>query len=452
MTDFTPHDYQARGIRLLTGNSGGAGLLLDPGMGKTIICLQAFEILRMAGHASKMLIIVPLKPMYGTWRQEAEKWGLGHLTFSIVHGKDKEARLNEDADVHLINPEGVQWLCDRKPLWPKWDVLVVDESTKFKSSNSKRFKAMKKSLPSFSYRWILTGTFTPNGLMDLFSQVYIMDNGEALGKYITHFRNRYFFQSGFGGYSYTPFEGAPDIIAEKIAPMTLRLLAEDYLNMPEFNKIIRPVELPEEAMKKYREVEKEFITALQSGTIVAANAAAAGTKCRQMANGAVYDDTRQVHELHTAKMQALDEIVEETSGHPLLIIYEFAHDRERIMAELGKGAVCTTGLTGRTFEQVQDDFNLGLIPYLVVHSGNTHGLNIQGNCFHMVWFGITWNLESYVQTVWRLYRQGQASKMVLCYMLVATGTLDEKVVLALDHKQAEQSALDLLLMNHEVVQ
>tara|TARA_R110000782_G_scaffold65219_3_gene132816 strand:+ start:8279 stop:9622 length:1344 start_codon:yes stop_codon:yes gene_type:complete len=443
---YNPHNYQQRGIELLTKDSGGAGLLLDPGMGKTVITLCAFDILKDAGHAKKMLVVAPIKPMYGTWRQEAEKWDhLQHLKFKTLHGAGKAEALHEEADIYLINPEGVQWLCDQAK-WPNFDILCIDESTKFKSSSSKRFKSFKKHLTKFDYRWILTGTFVPNGLLDLFSQVFLMDLGEALGKYVTHYKNKYFHQTGFGGYTYEPFPQAADEIAKKIAPMTLRLNAEDYLDMPEFNKIIRRVDLPEKALKQYKEIEKDFIAELQGGTIVAANAAAAGTKCRQIANGAVFDENREVLAVHEAKMQALEEIVEETNGQPLIVVYEFTHDRDRIMKMLGKTAVCITGVTGRKYEIIQQDFNAGNIPYLVMHSGSSHGLNIHGSCHHMVWFSVTWNLEWYIQTKDRLYRQGQASKMVLCYILVASKTLDERVVDVLGSKTKVQDDVHKLLM------
>lgn len=448
---YTPHKYQKRGIELLTKGVGGAGLLLDPGMGKTVVTLCAFEKLKEENLAKKMLVIAPLKPMYGTWRQEADKWDhLQHLKFSVLHGNGKLEALQEECDIYLINPEGIQWLCDQAK-WPKFDVLCVDESTKFKSSSSKRFKSLKRHLPSFSYRWILTGTFAPNGLLDLFSQVFIMDLGKSLGKYVTHYKNKYFFQSGFGGYTYEPFPQASAEIAKMIAPMTLRLKAEDYLEMPKFNKIIRPVDLPKEALKKYKQVERNFITDLKDGTIVASNAAAAGTKCRQMANGAVFNEDRDVLALHDAKLQALEEIVEETNGKPLIILYEFTHDRDRIMGMLGKSAVCITGVSGRKYETIQEKFNSGKIPYLVMHSGSSHGLNIHGACHHMVWFGVTWNLEWYIQAVDRLYRQGQSSSMVLCYILVANKTLDERVVQVLGNKTKVQNDVHQMLMGEHNV-
>jgi hypothetical protein len=448
---WTPKPYMIRGVETLVKQCGG-GLLLDPGMSKTAITLAAFDTLMDYEYATKMLVIAPLKPMYGTWRQEGRKWDdFNHLTFAVIHGsaREKEAALNEDVNIHLINPEGLKWLFQLyKGKLPEWEVLVVDESTKFKNTRSQRFKMLKKHMGDFFYRWILTGTITPNGLQDLFGQMYILDEGKALGRYITHFRNKFFYQEGYGGFTYKPIPGAVDQVAELVAHMVLKLNAEDYVTMPEFNRIIREVDIGADAMAKYKEVEKEFILELQSGTIVAANSGAAGTKCRQIANGQVYDGEHVAHFIHDAKVQALEEIVEETNGAPLLVIYEYQHDLESIMALLGKGAKCITGVTGKAFVKLQDDFNAGTLPFLVGHAGSMHGLNIQGFCYHMVWYGITWNLEHYIQTVWRLYRQGQSAKMVMCYMLVATGTLDEHVVQVLDHKQGEQDNLDNLLMSY----
>lgn len=446
---WEPHAFQLRGIETLVKQCG-AGQLLDPGMGKTATVLAAFETLRGVGYAKRMLVVAPIKPMYTTWRQEGQKWDdFNHFSFNILHGKNKEMHLAAEADIDLINPEGIQWLLSHDPEeLPEWDVLCIDESTKFKASNSKRFKLLKKHLHSFYYRWILTGTVTPNGIMDLFSQVYILDIGKSLGKYITKFRNEFFNQAGYGGYTYVPIKGAYEEITQRIAHMVLKLNAEDYLKMPEFNRIIRPVTLPPMVMEKYKQVEQQFITELKGKHIVAANAAAAGTKCRQIANGRVYDDLGEVHYVHDEKRAALEEIVEETNGQPLLILYEFRHDLDSIMDLLGKEAVCITGITGAKLEALVEDFNTGQLKYMVAHGGSTHGLNIQGYCYHMVWYGITWNLEHYIQTVWRLYRQGQNAKMVLCYMLVATGTLDEQVVKVLDHKQADMEKLENLLMEY----
>ena len=454
MKKWTPHDYQLRGMRILTQQEdGGAGLFLDPGMGKTTVALGAFEILRDAGLATKMLVIAPIKPMYDTWPREPKKWtDFCHLRVGVVHGslKNKTKVLQGDYDIYVINPESLGFIFhDNTAFLNDIDIVCVDESTKFKNTTSKRFKLLKKQLQRISYRWILTGTVVPNGLEDLFGQVYIMDQGATLGKYITHFRNNYFYPSGYGGYKYKPHKGATEEVAKLIAPRTLSLQAEDYLDMPEFLPIKREVLLTEKALKTYKEVEQDFISKVSDENVVAANAAAAGTKCRQIANGAVYFNyDHEWKEVHMEKLRALDEIVEETNGKPLLIFYEFDHDRERIMDMLGDEAECLTGLTSRKLTQVTRKFNEGELRFLVAHSGSMHGLNIQGACHHMVWFGLPWNLENYIQAVRRLYRQGQMSETVMCYHLIAKGTLDEKVVEVLDHKKNEQDKLNQLLEDY----
>ena len=442
---FVPHGYQDRGIRLLL-SSAGAGLWLDPGMGKTSTALAAFDILQEQDLAQKMLVVAPINPMYDTWPKEPQKWEeFKHLKVCIVHGKNKKKALEEEADIYIVNPEGLVWYLDQ-PNRPKCEILCVDESTKFKNPQSKRFKKLRKHLHEFERRWTLTGTPAPNGLLDLFSQVFIMDRGEALGQYITHFKNKYFYQTGFGGYTWSPFPDSLDAISTAIAPMILKLDAEDYLDMPEFNKVKIPIELDSKSMMMYKEIQDEFLLTLGENTVVAANAAAAGTKCRQIANGALYIENKEWTEVHDKKIKALENIVEETNGHPLFILYEFEHDRHRIQEFLGKDCVCITGVSGPKLNKISEDFNSGKIKYLLAHPGSSHGLNIQGHCFHMVWFGITWNLEHFIQAVWRLYRQGQSSSMVMCYLLVAQGTLDERVVEVLNHKEAEQEELENLLI------
>ncbi len=447
MIPWNPHNYQSKGITLLTTQEdGGAGLGIDPGMGKTTIAMAAQLVLRKAGYATKMLVVAPLKPTYDTWPHEKDKWeDFTHLSVGVLHGPRKDNTIEEDHDIYAVNPEGLVWLFkNHSSFIDSIDILCVDESTKFKNSTSKRFRLLKKHLHRFKYRWILTGTMTPNGLEDLFGQVYIMDLGATLGKYITHYRNTYFYPSGFGGYKYKPHEGAHEQIAMLVGPKLLSLDAEDYLEMPDFIKVLREVTLPKEAMELYKEVEKEFIANFNGSTILAANAAAAGTKCRQVSNGAVFVKDKEWTPVHNAKIEALEEIVEETNGLPLLVLYEFTHDRERIMEFLGKDAFCITGVTGAKLHHATAKFNTGQLKYLVAHSGSLHGLNIQGACYHMVWFGVTWNLENYIQTVWRLYRQGQLSKIVMCYILVAKGTLDERVVKVLDHKEEDQDKLKQL--------
>jgi SNF2 family DNA or RNA helicase len=453
MTHFEPHPYQQRGIDLLLP-VGGAGLFLDPGLGKTAIALMAFAELKEKYPGIQMLVIVPINPMYGTWPAEMAKWNefLG-LTYSIIHGSpaEREARLaNHQVDIHFINPEGLKWLFHkkRKKQLPDWYVLCIDESTKFKNSQTVRFKLLKKELARFRWRWIMTGTVAPNGLQDLFGQIYVLDLGDSLGRYITHFRKQYFYQDGYRDYSYSARAGAMEEVTELISPMVLQLKAEDYLKMPDLLKVERKVKLPPAAKAIYKELEKEFIAEVADTSIVAVTSAALGTKLRQVANGAVYDENRDVVFIHDAKLEALDDIREETNGHPLLIMYEFQHDRARIEAHLGEDVKCITGLAGPQLTGILRQFNNGKLKYLLMHPGSAHGINIQEKCHHIVWFGVIWNLEHYIQANTRLYRQGQTSQNVMCYHLVCEATTDVAVSAGLLSKENIQAAIETNLRKY----
>ena len=452
MTHFAPHKYQQRGINLLTP-PGGAGLLLDPGLGKTSIALATFSLLTRRYLGIQMLVVAPINPMYGTWPAEVKKWSeFNGLVYSIIHGspRQREEALSVEADIYLINPEGLKWLFAKERMkdHPDWRVLCVDESTKFKNSQTIRFKAFKKQLNQFYWRWILTGTFAPNGLHDLYGQVYLMDQGAALGKNVTAFRNKYFIKEGFGGYTYTPKFDSMEKVTEKIAPRVLQLKARDYIRMPDLVVVTRKVKLPAVARSIYKHVEKEFIAEMGDNTIFAMSSAAQGTKLRQIANGAVYDTEGVAVHIHDAKLDALDEIVEETNGHPLLIMYEFKHDRDRIKAHLGKDVICITGMSGDKLTEALEQFNLGTIKYLLMHPGSAHGMNIQKACHHIVWFGIIWNLEHYVQANTRLERQGQAASSVMCYHLVCEATTDVVVSRALRLKGETQAAIETSLREY----
>ena len=455
MTHFEPHPYQKRGIDLLMP-PGGTGLLLDPGLGKTSIALSAFAALKDSHPGLQMLVIVPINPMYGTWPAEMAKWNeFTGLTYSIIHGtpKQRAAALAVEADIYLINPEGLKWLFDQPAkLHPDWKVLCVDESTKFKNSQTVRFKAFKKQLNQFYWRWIMTGTVAPNGLHDLYGQVYLMDQGVALGKNVTAFRREYFTQEGYGGYTYTAKFDSMKRITERIAPHVLQLKARDYIKMPDRVVVERKVKLPPEARTIYKQVEKEFIAEQGDRTIMATSSAAQGTKLRQIANGAVYDVEGSVVGMHDAKLEALDEIIEETNGHPLLIMYEFKHDRARIEAHLGKDVICITGVAGDHLTKALERFNQGSIKYLLMHPGSAHGMNIQKSCHHIVWFGIIWNLEHYIQANTRLERQGQTASAVMCYHLVCEATTDVVVSRALRLKSEAQAAIETSLREYCNVQ
>ena len=350
--------------------------------------------------------------------------------------------LSETTNIHLINPEAVEWLVQTGYM-DRYDVLVVDESSKFKDSQTKRFKSLKPWIPQFKRRWILTGTPVPNGLMDLFGQIYILDLGRALGRFITHYRRNYFIQSGFGGYTWSPQPDAFKRIVEKISPLILQLSSEDYLKMPELINTTVEVDLPSEALKIYQSVENEFIAEIENGPIVAANAAVAGVKCRQIANGAVYDEEGHWSPIHDAKLEALGDLLEELGGAPVIILYEFDHDRERIQSFLGQPIpVLGSGLGEKRLSALIDGFNDGHIPILLGHPASMgHGLNLQGSCYHIIWFGIPWNLEHYIQAIARVYRQGQKSNSVFVYHIAAVKTLDIHVLKTLIKKDQTQSSL-----------
>lgn len=436
---WTPKSYQERAVKLLLGQASG-GLFLDPGLGKTSIVLAAFKILRNKGLAKKMLVVAPLMPVYSTWPGEIKKWAeFSNLTYSILHDDVKEWNLDAEADIYLINPEGLPWLFSQTSR-PVFDILVIDESSKFKDSSTKRFKLLKQFLHLFKRRWILTGTPVPNGMEDLFGQIYILDLGRSLGRFITHYRTEFFDRAPWNVYQWTPKSDSFPKVIDRISPLILQLSAEDHLKMPELIFIDIPVFIPDSAMKIYREIEQDFI----SGDIVAPSAAVAGVKCRQVANGAVYEGSgwRQIHD---AKLEALESLLGEISS-PVLLLYEFDHDRQRIQSKFPHAVVLQSG---KDLESQVGKFNRGDVQLLLGHPASMgHGLNLQGACHHVVWFGIPWNLEHYDQAIARVYRQGQQSQRVFVYHLVAKNTLDERVVSVLNEKDKNQQTLLRALSEH----
>jgi SNF2 family DNA or RNA helicase len=317
---------------------------------------------------------------------------------------------------------------------------VVDESTKFKHPSSQRFKAMRKIVGKFKRRYILTGTPTPNGLMDLFGQIYLLDCGNSLGRFISHYRSEYFYSTGFGGYTWVPRQTAMREITERIAPLVLRMRREDYLQLPPLVNQYEWMDLPPAARRHYSELENQFITELGEETIIAPSAAAAGMKCRQVLNGAIY--TNMEHDwqvIHDVKMDALEELVEELSGQPLLVLYEFEHDRERILEKFKCGKI--GGQSMAKDQKVIDMFNAGLLPMVVGHPASMgHALNLQGNCAHVCWFGLTWNFEFYDQAIQRVWRQGNDAPRVVVHHLCIKDSLDEVVVKTLESKERTQTS------------
>lgn len=423
---------------------GAAGLFLDPGLGKTSTTLGAFISLKKAGYVKRMLVIAPMRVCYNVWPNEVLKWKqFNGLKVNVLHGRSKEEALNDPADVYVINPEGLPWLAGAnrlKRINP--EMLVVDESTKFKNGSSKRFKILKSMLNQFKRRYILTGTPTAQGLEDLFGQIYILDGGAALGRYVTHYRRRYFEQTGnpqWRQYALRP--GAEDEIAEKIAPFTLRLKAEDYLTLPElvFNQIT--VDIPPDVRLMYQELEREFIAVIKQEEITAPTAAAVSTKLRQLVNGGVYNENGETVEVHTAKVEAVSELVESLAGLPLLVLYQFKHDIHRLRAVLGDVPHIGSGVSNTLGEALCRQFNDGTLPVLLAHPASVgHGLNLQGRSNHVAFFGLPWDYEQREQAIRRVYRQGNPNTHVFIHDIVARGTIDQAVHRALTRKEGNQAS------------
>lgn len=451
--NWRPHNYQKKAIQFLLEHAA-AGLFLDPGLGKTSITLGAIRILKREGIINRVLIIAPLRVCYSVWPREVEKWAdFNHLRIEILHGSDKDKAIRRDADIYVINPEGLDWLLtDGRMKVLDADTLVIDESSKFKHPNTRRFKNIKPTLPRFKRRWILTGTPAPNGLMDLFGQVYILDLGKSLSPYISHFRREFFEQTGFGGFTWVPKHGAEEMIHELLRPMTLRLSAEDYLDMPELIQNNVFVDVPEKAMRVYKELEEHLIAQLEGGDVVTAmSAAAASMKCRQVANGGLYRQPedpvatkgeRWAH-LHDAKTEAVLDLVEELSGQPVLIAYDFEHDRDRLLKALGKDTpYIGGGVSAKASKEIEAAWNAGEIPVLLGHpQAMGHGLNLQESGGHIIWHSLTWDYELYDQFIRRIWRQGNTGKHVIVHHVVARDTIDEAILKSLKVKKKTQNAL-----------
>ena len=390
-------------------------------------------------------MIAPKKVAEGTWTKEAAKWDhTKMLRVSPVLGSQaKRIRaLNTPADLYVINRENVCWLVDYyRNAWP-FDMVVIDESSSFKSHSAKRFKALAGISSRISRMVELTGTPSPNGLADLWSQVYLLDGGERLGKRYSQFRERYFQPDKHGAdgmiYSYEAKPGTEESILAKISDICISMKAEDYLELPDLTYHEVPVELDKKSWKAYQDLERKMILELPEDDelISVTSAAALSNKLLQLANGAVYDEDRQVHEVHDCKIEAFLELVESLQGKPVLVLYNSQHDRERILKALAKSELRIRELKTT---QDEDDWNAGRIDILLTHpASSAYGLNLQQGGNHVIWFGLTWNYELYTQANKRLHRQGQVNKVII-HHLVSTGTRDEDVMTALKQKDDVQN-------------
>ena len=458
MTRFEPHDYQRDALswligRTLLSGSGGGALFLDPGLGKTAVSLAWIRAGMALHKIRKVLIIAPLRVVYSVWPAEAHKWDqFRDLRISIVHGTrtQRMAALSAPADLFLINPEGTEFLRDYYANRPvPFDALIIDESSKFKSWGAKRTKALRKLLPQFLHRIILTGTPSPNSLEDLFPQVFCVDLGESLGTGVSKFRSRYFYRGGFGGYKWIPHETSQQAIELKIKHLCLRLNAEDYLDLPELLINDIPVSLPDDAREKYDQLEKEMFLAIdedlgQDGFMTPDNAGARYQACKQLAGGGVYDaeDKSKTHEFHTAKVEAVDDIIGELQGKPAIIAYQYKHDLKRLRKRWPKMPSIDGSTSGKQTDALVRKWNAGKLPLLAVQpQALSHGVNMQsGPGRDLIWYGLTDNLETYLQLNARLYRQGVTGQ-VRIHRLLTERTVDEAVADRINRKDATQTAL-----------
>ena len=437
---YTPHDYQDYAANQILDKLA-CGLLLDMGMGKTVVTLTAIdELLRDRFQVKKVLVIAPLRVAEDTWGKECEKWDhLKHLRISKVLGPEKTriAALESKADIYIINRENVVWLVGHYgSKWP-FDMVVIDELSSFKSPKAKRFKALRKVRPLIKRIVGLTGTPAPNGLLDLWPQIYLLDRGERLGKTLGGYLERYFDPDKRNLeiiFNYKLKPEAEKAIYEKISDICVSMKAQDYLQMPaRIDNFVR-VEMAPKEKTLYKQLEKGMLLPFTGGDIDAANAAVLSNKLLQMANGAVYDEFGAVRQIHRRKIDAIEDLWEGANGKPILVFYAYKHDKERLQ-EFFK--------TARDLNTSQDitDWNAGTISMALAHPASAgHGLNLQAGGHIIIWFGIPWSLELYQQANGRLYRQGQ-NEAVIIHHIVTAGTIDEDVIKALEQKDTGQAAL-----------
>ncbi|MBR1760907.1 MAG: DEAD/DEAH box helicase [Schwartzia sp.] len=445
---FRPYPYQQFCIDSIVYNKA-VGLLLDMGLGKTVITLSAIRELRYnRWEVSKPLIIAPKKVAEATWTAEAKKWEhLKMLRVVPVLGSAQRrlCALATPADVYVTNRENTQWLVEHfKNAWP-FDMVILDESSSFKNSQSKRFKALRLVRSRIKRIVELTGTPASNGLEDLWAQIYLLDGGARLGTTLGAYRDKYFLpgrRNQMTVFDYKPKEGSFEMIKQAISDICISMKASDYLTLPQvmYNDI--PVALDAKAVKAYKELETELLLQVDEETITAGSAGVLTGKLLQLCNGAIYSEDRTPVPIHDCKVDAFLELVERLNGQHALVFYNFQHDRDRLLEALAK-----TGLRVRVYSQAKDenDWNTGKIDILLAHPASCgYGLNLQQGGHHAIWFGLTWSLEQYEQANKRLHRQGQEHPVIIHHLIVQNG-MDESVIEALKNKGDMQNALMLAL-------
>lgn len=436
---YVAHNYQNYAKDFILAHKVSA-LFLDCGLGKTITTLTAInELMYDSFEISKVLIIAPLRVAQSTWKEEIEKWDhLNLLRYSIAVGDEKERlkALKQNSDIYVINRENVDWLVTKSGIEFNFDMLIIDELSSFKLHTSKRFKSLLKIRPYFERVVGLTGTPSSNGLMDLWAEFRVLDLGERLGRYITHYRNEYFLPDKRNGaviFSYKPQPNAEERIYRRLADMTISMKSIEYLKMPELILNELEINLDEEDQIKYKKFKKEMVMTIQEKEIDAINAASLSNKLIQLANGSIYDEDKKFYVVHNKKLDELEEIIESANGKPVLVAYWFKADKERIEKRFKVREI-------KTADDIKQ-WNMGMINLALIHPASAgHGLNLQSGGSTLVWFSLTWSLELYQQTNARLYRQGQKDTVVI-YHLITKNTIDEDIMKSLKRKDRIQEAL-----------
>jgi len=479
---YKPWNYQKKAIKFALEHAC-AMLLLAPGLGKTSITFAAIKFLLKRQLIRKVLIIAPLRVCWLVWPAEREKWSdFADLRVVVLHGPKKDKLLETEADIYVINPEGLDWLfgvtktkyqtrtgatktkveVDTKRVKALgFDTLVVDELSSFKHTGTNRFKALKLVLHTFARRWGLTGSPASNGLLDLFGQAFVIDQGRSLGQFITHYRNKYFENPpGENGkpsqFVWRPRPGAEKEIYERIAPLALRMAAEDYLELPQLVVNIIKLDLPADVRPLYDQLHDDLIMKIEQGVVVAQNAASASVKCRQVSNGGIYltpdleitgfklaKTQREWANLHTVKVDALADLIDELQGQPLLVAYDFEHDLDRLRIKFGQDIpYIGGGVSTKRSKELEGQWNRGELPVLFAHpQAAGHGLNLQESGCHVCWHSMTFDLELYEQFIRRVLRQGNTSKRVFVHHLIMRDTVDELMLIAVKRKAKGQQGL-----------
>lgn len=438
---YQPHEYQKRATQFIIDNRYCA-LFLDMGLGKTVSTLTAIDILKNDYlEIDKVLVIAPKSVALNTWSGETAKWDhLRKLRISVAMGTaaQRSKAIERDADIYVTNRDNVKWIVDyfKKEPWP-FDTVVLDESSSFKNPSSQRFKALRKIRPQLRRVIELTGTPSPNGLMDLWPQIWLLDMGERLGRTLGSYRSEFFTAGRRNGavvYDWVARPGARQRISKRLADISMSMQASDYLDMPDVIDGGLTLALPPDEMRDYQAFQKEQLMQLDNTDIEAVTAAALTNKLLQYTGGALYDDQHNWHEVSTAKLEALQDIVESTD-ESVLIYYQYQSEKDRILKMLPDSVT----FTGEP--ELLESWNAGKIRLMLAHPASVaYGLNMQAGGHIIVWYTPTWNLELYMQANARLHRQGQ-TKPVVIYHLIAAGTIDERVMQALNCKNGSQAAL-----------